>query len=57
MDIWRLIEATSILMGLIYFIDIQTDGDIDLWHRTVKLNENSKLYKFLMKIITLIERL
>jgi len=56
MGIWKLIEAILFCGGLIYFVDMATDGDIDLPHRIIKIDKNSKLYRFCMKVAKLIER-
>lgn len=46
------INAYLIITGLIYFIDIQTDGKIDLPHRVWKIDDDmgfGRLWKKLQK--------
>ena len=57
MSIWRLLTLIWFYINFVYFIDIQTDGDIDLPHWKIKVNKNSRLYRLWMKVAELIERI
>ena len=48
--ICRIIETATTMLGIVYFIDIQTDGDLDLPHIKGKLHIARNLKRVWRKI-------
>ncbi|NVM21763.1 MAG: hypothetical protein HWN68_08285 [Desulfobacterales bacterium] len=51
----KFVETLWLLIGFVYFVDVQTDGDLDLPHQMLILNKRSRLYRFLVKVVEIVK--